>query len=217
VAAGWLVDVYMTTYDPHGKAPEDTKIPQYSEVPKPIDPKTMEGILRSYPGLKDIFYQPETSRQVDTFVEGLRKVPDDYDLYMITRFDFNYKKPISEWMPKDYIGDANKVWVLWREIEYLWNSSHRVSDSIHFTTRAGKKSLQDVLDAHKSPGAILSGDFHQIYDILIQKAEIGFIVDGFYDSNTSGKGAVPITKNPIYIMNKRTYHHNNAPPENACD
>jgi hypothetical protein len=191
VAAGWAVDVYISTYDNKDDA-----------------------LLRTYPGVKDIFYQPETNRQSHTYLEGLTKIPDDYDLYMVTRFDLNYKKPVTDWMPKDYVKNANKVWVLWREYESLWNEHRRVADTIHFATRAGKKSLESVLEENKN--GQLGGDLHMLYDILIKKAEIGILVDGFYDSNPS-KGNTPEMKNPIYIFHKRTYSHNDGPSEKECE
>jgi hypothetical protein len=186
--AGWDVDVYMTTYG-----------------------KENEAELRTYPGIKDVFFQ-EGGTQVQTYIKGLSAIPDTYDLYLVVRFDLNYKKPVTEWMPKTLDG-PEQVWVLWREYESLWNEHRRVSDTVHFMTPNGRKAFIDVISKNEG---LFMGDMHMLYDVLNPVAKIGILVDGFFDSNPS-KGPEPEMKNPVYIFHKRPYSHNDGPAASECD
>jgi hypothetical protein len=180
VNAGNSVDVYIVTY--HSE--NDEKLKKYSNV-------------------KEIFWANDSNNQVQTFVQGLKSIPNNYDLYICLRFDLIYKKPFTEFMPT-FSANEKRVWVAWKEYKSGWEEHKRVADTIHLVTKDAKDEFISVLEAG------FSQEIHRLYNSLSPKMPIHFLVDGFFDSNTS-TSAIPEMKNPIYIFNNRPYYHNDKP------
>jgi hypothetical protein len=144
------------------------------------------------------FYKPQSyclidyrnSNQKETFIAGLeliweRHQEKPFDFVIISRFDVDYLKPITEMNI-----DMEKMNFIWREYEHYWRVQHRVGDCFHALASKYLRDFTDTLNNFNEDGM-----FHTFYDPLkdkIGEENITFIEEGFYDSNSH------IMKNPIY-------------------
>jgi hypothetical protein len=161
------------------------------------------------------------SSQILTLKKGLDIIPNQYDSYLILRFDLLYKKPITDfWQPKN----EEKIFLTWKETEHLWKSHNRIGDALFIIN--GKKSFEDFKNGIKKylhtedynyntkakDGEIYfpTRSAHYAYPFIKNETNnIEFLVDGYYDTGTSIPN--PLCKNPIYIQAKRPYYFDDYP------
>jgi hypothetical protein len=127
-------------------------------------------------------------RGLEMLLEEHNKQP--YDAIVIIRFDVYFHKKITEMNI-----DPSKFNFCWREYENMWKDHRRTGDCFYVI---GGKFIETFISTLNDQ-RFQCNDFHKIYDIVesyIGKDKIGFIENGFYDSNTD------IMPNPIYHIDR---------------
>ena len=176
------IDIYIITY--HSKIEES---------------------LKYIPGIKNIKFSPNDSTQFQTFKEGIKSIPDEYELYLITRFDLFYKQNLEKWFPKEIQLNEPVLYAGFKETLNAGNAGG-IGDCFFLFTQKGKKLLEEYLNETKT-----LPNFHKINKPLSQKGmHVKTLFDGHFDSNTSFDTR-PDCKNPLYIMWDRPYHHKDIP------
>ncbi len=133
--------------------------------------------------------------QKQTMLNGLGCLRDQfYDKIVILRPDMVWLTPINKW---DIWED--KFYFIWKEFEVLWAKERRTGDMLHVLSSTYLEPfVQAILH---DPIKI---DFHTIYDYVatfIEERNIGFILEGFYDSGTCWD--IPESVNPLYWTGNR--------------
>jgi hypothetical protein len=133
------------------------------------------------------------SSQLDSFKRGLTHVfdHDDFDALVATRFDVEFLKPFNQWGI-----DINQstIYFPFKETSAGWRNSRTVGDTVHVI---GRKSFTAFHRALLMAELARRKDMHLLYYFLrTMTAELGFIQDGYWDSNTMW--ADPECDNPLY-------------------
>jgi len=181
---GHEMDLYISTY--------------HSEI---------DETLKFLPNIKNILFMGKDGNQSLTFLRGMQTIPDEYDIYLVLRFDLWYKQPITQWMPY-FLENSPQVFVTHREYEREWNNKRRIGDVIMAYNQKGKTLIQNIMMREK---VFNPHWFHTMYEKVTNEGMIvSFLADGFYDSNTSYDKR-PECSNPLYIFWGRPYHHSDRP------
>lgn len=175
------IDIYLTTYS--------------SEI---------EEQLQFIKDLGKILINPKEHNQFFTLRDGIKNIPDEYELYIITRFDLFYKQNISKWIP-EFNQDEPILYTGFKETLNAGNAGG-IGDCFFMVNQKGKKILEEYLDESKP-----TPNLHKINKPLEKKGMlIKTLFKGHYDSNTSFDTRADC-KNPLYIMWGRPYHHKDIP------
>jgi hypothetical protein len=181
---GYNPDLYISTY--------------HSEI---------DETLKFLPNVKNILFMGKESNQGRTFLRGMQTIPDQYDIYLVLRFDLWYKQPIMHWLPL-VLHQSPHVYLPHREYEKPWNRDRRVGDVIMAFNQEGKTLIQNIMSRERT---FRADWFHTMYDRITNEGmTVSFLTDGFYDSNTSYDKR-PECCNPFYIFWARPYHHPDRP------
>jgi hypothetical protein len=181
---GYNPDLYISTY--------------HSEI---------DETLKFLPNVKSILYMGKESNQGLTFLRGIQSISDQYDIYLILRFDLWYKQPITNWMPI-FLEQDPQIYVTHREYEKEWNNKQRIGDVMMALNQKGKSLLQNIMERENT---LISHWFHLMYHKVTNEGmTVSFLADGFFDSNTSYDSR-PECCNPLYIFWGRPYHHKDRP------
>lgn len=153
--------------------------------------------------------------QMHTLNHAVSCIHEEYDSYIICRFDLLYKQPITNFFNEN---SKEGLYCTWKETQHLWNSHKRIGDAL-FAIK-GKKSFDlfkdalrnyIVLENTEATKRAIDGEeyypsrsAHYFYPFLEEKnVKINFLVDGFFDTNTSFPNLY--CNNPIYVMYGRNY------------
>lgn len=169
-------------------------------------------------GIKNISYLSEKKcSQMHTFYHAIKDVPCKYDVYVICRFDLLYKNLLTKFLHLEEEEEA--IYCTWKETQHLWNGHNRIGDALFVVKgkesfKIFKDSLIDYIDLNNTEttktaknGEIFypSRSAHYFYPFLEKNgATIKFLVDGFFDTNTSFPRQD--CNNPIYVMYGRNYY-----------
>ena len=135
------------------------------------------------------YYWFEKGSQVDTFHRALRCIRDGYDENVITRFDLVWKKPLSAFRYNKEVLNCP-----FREYENLWREHHRIGDAIHVFPGELLTNVKEAMIGY-NPG---TDSLHHLWEHMAGKlgeSNMGFLFDGFYDTNPENGGA-----NPLYYI-----------------
>ncbi|MBB6507374.1 hypothetical protein F4695_000693 [Rhizobium soli] len=139
------------------------------------------------------------SSQIETYKEGLKHVfgNDEYDALVVTRFDLQFKKTISDWN-LDIARDS--IYFPFKEYKSYWRDHWRVGDAVHVIGKGAMAHFYNAMIINQ-----LSGRAHlhlMYYFLRTMHAHLRFIEDGYFDSNTLF--ANPECDNPLYkIFNRQ--------------
>jgi hypothetical protein len=179
--------------------------------------------LKELENFKDItLLDIEGMSQMHTMKMGLDLIKNDYDTYIILRFDLLYKKTIVSfnWNPLN----NETIHLTWKETETLWDKHNRIGDALFIIN--GKKSFENfklsinnylhtndiTYFSYTKDGELYypSRSAHYLYEFLDKNLNnIKFLVDGYYDTGTSSNNT--LSNNPIYVMYGRPYFFNDYP------
>ncbi len=113
-----------------------------------------------------------------SIIESLKIVPDNYDLYINTRFDIIFLKPLCSF----YL-DMKKLNICFKDNEIYWNKQQKVSDLLYILPRQYIGVLIRALEDSKNVRP--HGPGHFIYPYIENAQDIvHFMIDGFFSSNT---------------------------------
>jgi hypothetical protein len=138
------------------------------------------------------------STQCETYKEGLKRViqHSDYDALIATRFDLDFRKKFNEWNLKV---TNNSILFPWRELKYHWRDHKRVGDGVHVIGRNAIPAFHNAIIMNQLSGR---NHMHMMYYYLrTMHEELGFIEDGYWDSNTLFSN--PEGDNPLYKIFNR--------------
>lgn len=114
-----------------------------------------------------------------------------YDQIILTRFDLEYKKSISEMNI-----DNNKINILWKELEHAWKAHKRICDVFFVFNATYLPAFMIACERQRD-----RTNLHKIYNWLLtyvgqDSSQIHFLTgdNEFYDSNSDKY------ENPFYVV-----------------
>lgn len=145
-----------------------------------------------------ILLDAQGSSQAETYKEGLKQIfaKDDCDALVVTRFDLEFRKPFDAW---NVAVDDECIYFPWKEYKSHWRDHYRVGDAVHII---GKKAMSKFYSALIMSQLSGRSHLHMMYYFLrTMHADLRFIEDGYWDSNTvcSNKEC----DNPLYKIYNR--------------
>jgi hypothetical protein len=160
--------------------------------------------------------------QTLTLKKGLELIPNEYDNYLILRFDLLYKNNITNfWTPQK---DDENIYLTWKETKELWDKHNRIGDALfiingknsfaHFKNAVTNylHSEENSYHSNASDGELYypSRSLHYAYPFIEKETKnIKFLLDEYYDTGTSSPNI--LSKNPIYVQYGRPYHFDDCP------
>ncbi|MCL6707216.1 hypothetical protein M8R20_09420 [Pseudomonas sp. R2.Fl] len=145
-----------------------------------------------------ILLDPGGSSQCETYKEGLRHViqQSEYDALVVARFDLDFKKKFDAW---NVNVTNNSILFPWKEFRFHWRDHRRVGDAVHILGRNAIPAFHNAIIMNQLTGRT---HLHMMYYYLrTMHEELGFIEDGYWDSNTLFSD--PEGDNPLYKIFNR--------------
>lgn len=163
------------------------------------DSPILPDVLNRLQPTRHVLCEKTSSDQISTFLQGIalaRTGGAAFDRLISTRFDLTYLMPATRW---NVWGDRKGLFFPWREYEHLWESERRVGDTIHVCDAYLLETFVEGLTRQRAEGR---KDLHTLYRVVSRSTDdLGFIVEGFHDSNTLFCNAE--CYNPLYRLGNR--------------
>lgn len=174
------VDIYLATYKTKGAE------------------NIMDDIENDYDAFDITFLNFEGATQTRTAITGLEMIKREcdgcsYDAVIMTRFDVEWKMPISKWNI-----DWSKINFVWRETQRMWEQSRRVGDVVFVFPAKYIDVMILALKENPHPENMhciypnVVGHMRERYGLSEEKCIHLIVSDGYYDS---GRGM-----NPLYTL-----------------
>lgn len=138
------------------------------------------------------------SSQCETYKEGLKHVfaQPDYDALVVARFDLDFRKKFDAW---NLNVTENSILFPFKEFKFHWRDHRRVGDAVHVIGRNAISAFHSAIIMNQLTGR---NHLHMMYYYLrTMHGELGFIEDGYWDSNTLFSN--PECDNPLYKIFNR--------------